>query len=188
MHPSTKPRPPLSKQTREAGFTLAEVAIAMAIFSFALVSMLGMLSVGLKTSRKASLQTAASNLMSTIAADIQASLKIDTEDTSTFLHSYTFKTPTLGLEASYNEENSAITVTPATMTLTDAATDASALSIRDQGSLKLFKVTFSAPNQDPTLSQQIPVGIRVKVSWPFNIPPTATPEGYVESIIPLPVH
>lgn len=176
MHLSKPLRLPFSTQNRSAGFTLAEVALALAIFSFALVSMLGLLSVGLKSSRKANLQTAASNLLSTIVADIQASEVVVAPDES----KETYTSPTLKIEAVFTDATKAVTVNPPTLILTDAATEGSAMNPRDQGALKLFKVTLSGsyPNV---------AAVRVKISWPSNIPEKVNPEGVMESLVPLPV-
>ncbi len=180
MHFSKPLRLPLSTRHRTDGFTLAEVALSLAIFSFALLSMLGLLSVGLKTSRKANLQTAASNLLSSIAADIQASLVNTSEDENTT----TFTSPSLALVATRTKGADAtsdtLTVAPDSMILTDAGTDGAAMSPVQQGALKLFKVTFTASAQNAS-------AVRIKIAWPATTPVTARPEGAIESLVPLPV-
>ena len=58
--------------SRTAAFSLVEVAIAIAITSFCLIALLGLLPVGLKTNEASIEQTAANGILSEIAADLRA--------------------------------------------------------------------------------------------------------------------
>ena len=160
------------------GFTLAEVALAMAIFSFALVSMLGLLSIGLKSSRRAHLQTAAVNLLSTIAADIRAStVTPDQADPDDLV----YQSPRLKIRAIYKDDDQTLTLNSAAdMVLTDACTDMSTANASELGTLQTFRVAFKAPSE---LGIQ---AIRVVISWPSNLPTGSTPEGSLDSLVPLP--
>lgn len=162
----------------KAGFTLAEIAVALGIFSFALVSMMGMLSVGLKNTRKATVQTAASNVLSGIVSDIKAS-KITATAAGTDTQSYT--SPKLGITAALDKRNN---------TVTDSITPSMPLYINEAGSL----VNSSAPEVlQKVYSVQITPGadgvpaLRVRVEWPANRPPNSRPEGYLETLVPLPL-
>jgi uncharacterized protein (TIGR02598 family) len=59
------------RQTRD-GFSLVEVVIAVGVTSFCLLSIIGLLTVGLQGMRSTSQQTAAAGIGSDIIADIQA--------------------------------------------------------------------------------------------------------------------
>lgn len=54
-----------------AAFSLVEVAIALGVAAFCLVAVLGLMPVGVQTSRNASSQTAANNIISIVASDLR---------------------------------------------------------------------------------------------------------------------
>ena len=155
----------------QAGFTLTEVALAMGIFSFALVSMIGLLSVGLKNSRRANIQIAASNLMSAIASDIQSSSRIIKGGT------YSYTSPRLLVTAAVDAKGTVSGVTPSSKVLDESA---SPIAPTGPASLsKTFNVTFAAASAGTT-------AIRVTVQWPVSTVTTSAPEGSLDALIPLP--
>ena len=168
----------LSQRSRfksESGFTLAEIAVALGIFSFALVSMLGLLSVGMKNARRANVQTAATNLMAGIAADINASTKTVGGGTQ----SYT--SPKFRIVALVKSDSS----------IEVASTIANPMILTESGAfLNTDSITPSLIEKN-YLVQLIPpsVGtraVRVRMEWPGNRPPNSNPEGSIETIVPLP--
>jgi uncharacterized protein (TIGR02598 family) len=56
----------------KAAFSLVEVAVAMAITSFCLIAILGLLPVGFKSSQASIEQTAANGILSEVIADLRA--------------------------------------------------------------------------------------------------------------------
>ena len=183
MHSHRTTRSPRSQRSpfqSPRAFTLAEVALAMAIFSFALLSMLGMLSVGLKFSRKANYQTAAANLLSSIAADIQASTVETTNDKDTYT------SPIIGIKIARDKATDALSIVNPTgqeMVLTDGGIDTFSLSKNAPGIQKRFRVRFAppAPNTD---------AVQVRISWPAGAIGTSTPppmEGWIDSLVALPI-
>ena len=69
----TKASPHLPSQPGgQQGFSLAEVTLALGITAFCLVTIFGLLPVGLNMDQNAVQQTEAANVLSMIAADIQA--------------------------------------------------------------------------------------------------------------------
>jgi hypothetical protein len=145
----------------------------MGIFSFALVSMIGLLSVGLKNSRRANIQIAASNLMSAIASDIQSSTRIVKGGT------YSYTSPRLQLSASVDTKGTVSGVAPASKILDESG---SPTGLTTQNPLsKVFNVTFAAASAGTT-------AIRVTVQWPVSTGATSTtaPEGSLDALIPLP--
>jgi uncharacterized protein (TIGR02598 family) len=155
-----------------SGFTLIEIALAMAIFSFALVSMLGLLSVGLKNSRKASIQIAAANILSAIAADIQGAVIENSNDGG-----YVATTRKLKIKASVLANGSTQITYPAPLIVDEACTPVKALG--DTGLLKTFKVNLSAAA--PGLA-----AVKVQIRWPANIPDAKQPEGSLDSLVAIP--
>lgn len=157
---------------RSSGFTLIEIALAMAIFSFALVSMLGLLSVGLKNSRKASIQIAAANILSAIAADIQGA-----EISNSNNGEYVATTRKLKIKASVFANGSTQVTYPQPLIVDEACTPVSALA--NTGLLKTFKVNLSAAA--PGVA-----AVKVQIRWPANIPDTKQPEGSLDSLVAIP--
>lgn len=162
-----------------AGFTLTEIALALAIFSFALVSMLGLLSVGMKNSRKANIQLAASNLLSGIASDVQSSVYVTSGSSTTATCAFT--SPRLDIKATVN--TSTRTVKNVTISGGSSATLDESGTVLTQNSISLmkqFKATFiPAATGTPALC--------VTLEWPPNRPPASSPEGSLNAIIPLPL-
>lgn len=55
-----------------AAFSMVEIVVALGVASFTMVSILGMLPIGLSNSRSSTAQTGAMNLITAIAADLKA--------------------------------------------------------------------------------------------------------------------
>ena len=68
-----KMRHPLRKA---AGFSLVEIVIALGVAAFALVAIMGMLPMGLKTQQASIQQTTANQIISTIFADLRADIRL----------------------------------------------------------------------------------------------------------------
>lgn len=168
----------------EAGFTLAEIAVALGIFSFALVSMMGMLSVGLKNSRKATVQTSASNVMAGIVSDIKAST-ITPPVLSSSSQAYKYLSPKLGISADLEksdkqETNNTVTSVGPGMPLylNDSC------SLVDSKSPEALQKIYSV--QISPAASGIPA-VRVRIEWPALRQPNSRPEGYLETLVPLPL-
>ena len=58
-----------------AAFSLVEVTLALGIAAFCLIAVFGLMPVGVQTNRNATSQTAATNILSSVAGDIRASPK-----------------------------------------------------------------------------------------------------------------
>jgi uncharacterized protein (TIGR02598 family) len=61
------------KYLRKKGFSLIEVLFAMTIFSFAIISILGLMAVGLKTFKESMDNTIQSNIMQSVVNDLNIS-------------------------------------------------------------------------------------------------------------------
>ncbi len=145
----------------------------MGIFSFALVSMIGLLSVGLKNSRRANIQIAASNLMSAIASDIQSSSRLIKGGT------YSYTSPRLQLTAAVDAKGTVSGVNPSSKVLDESASPIGPTEVNPLS--KAFNVTFAAASAGTT-------AIRVTVQWPVSTVASSTvpPEGSLDALIPLP--
>lgn len=145
----------------------------MGIFSFALVSMIGLLSVGLKNSRRANIQIAASNLMSAVASDIQSSTRLVKSGT------YSYASPRLKLTATVDAKGTVSGVAPSNAILDESG---SPVALTAQNPLsKVFTVNFAPASAGTT-------AIRVTVQWPVSPTPGSAiaPEGTLDALIPLP--
>jgi uncharacterized protein (TIGR02598 family) len=60
------------KLRNRKGFSLVEVTFALGIAAFCLIAVFGIMPVGVQTNRNASSQTAATNLMAAVVADLRA--------------------------------------------------------------------------------------------------------------------
>jgi len=58
-----------------AAFSLVEVTLAIGIAAFCLIAVFGLVPIGVQTNRNATSQTAATNILSSVASDIRASPK-----------------------------------------------------------------------------------------------------------------
>ncbi|RFC42117.1 MAG: hypothetical protein DVB28_002051 [Verrucomicrobia bacterium] len=135
--------------------------------------MMGMLSVGLKNSRKATVQTAASNLLTGIVADIHASTPLALGDDK-----FSYTSPKLQLEATLNKKTNTVTAAPGALSLNESC------SVVSQNAPEMLQKVYSVqffPGTDGVAA------IRVRVEWPINRQPNTKPEGFLEALVPLPL-
>ncbi|MFZ0915524.1 MAG: Verru_Chthon cassette protein B [Candidatus Udaeobacter sp.] len=64
--------------SRAAAFSLIEVVLALGVAAFCLIAVLGLLPVGVQTTRNASSQTAVSNIIATVMSDLRTTPKAAT--------------------------------------------------------------------------------------------------------------
>ncbi len=64
-----------------SGFSLVEVTLAFGIAAFCLIALFGLLPVGVQTNRNATSQTAATNIMASVVADLRATPTFNTTST-----------------------------------------------------------------------------------------------------------
>jgi uncharacterized protein (TIGR02598 family) len=64
-------RPYRRYTSRAAAFSLLEVVLALGVAGFCLISVLGLLPVGVQTNRNASSQTAVNNIIATVMSDLR---------------------------------------------------------------------------------------------------------------------
>jgi uncharacterized protein (TIGR02598 family) len=60
------------KKRLKSGFSLVEVTLALGIAAFCLIAVFGLLPVGVQTNRNATSQTAATNILAAVVADLRA--------------------------------------------------------------------------------------------------------------------
>src|ERR1700677_1512349 len=65
-----------TRSLSQAGFSLVEVVFALAVVVFCLISVMGLLALGVTTAHTSSSQTTATNILDQIASDLQAAPNI----------------------------------------------------------------------------------------------------------------
>jgi len=60
------------KKRFASGFSLVELTLALGVASFCLIALFGLMPVGIQTNRNATSQTAATNIMGAVVADLRA--------------------------------------------------------------------------------------------------------------------
>ena len=63
---------------KNASFSLVEVTLALGIAAFCLIAVFGLIPIGVQTNRNAASQTAATNIISAVVADLRATPKTST--------------------------------------------------------------------------------------------------------------
>jgi uncharacterized protein (TIGR02598 family) len=81
----------MTKASAVTAFSLVEVTLALGITGFCLIAVFGLLPVGVQTNRNATSQTAATNLMAAVVADLRA---MPTANTTSTQFGITFGTDT----------------------------------------------------------------------------------------------
>src|SRR5437764_14196767 len=64
-----------------AAFSLVEVTLALGVAGFCLIAVFGLLPIGVQTNRNATSQTAATNIMAAVVADLRATPTFNTTST-----------------------------------------------------------------------------------------------------------
>lgn len=157
-----------SLQTR--GFSLVEVTLALGVAAFCLVTVLGLLPVGVKTNQNASQQTMAANILSEIVSDLRATPK--TVPLGIGCQSKIFKTTFPN-----NPFN------PWANTLYFALDGSQSIKADDATVFYANADFIAANNTQPRRAAMV----HVTVSWPYpgNVKTTPAPAGSFETFVGL---
>jgi uncharacterized protein (TIGR02598 family) len=144
------------------GFSLVEVALALAVAVFCLVTLMALLPVGLNSGRITTGETAANGILNEVVADLRAT------------------TPTSPIGGTATSQQFGISIpatgTTASTTLYFTQQGVSSTTITTDSRFRLT-VTFPATNGGKAAT----IGI-AKVTWPA---PAANPSGVVENFVAL---
>jgi uncharacterized protein (TIGR02598 family) len=146
----------------KSGFSLVEVAVALAIAVFCLVVMLGLLPVGLTNSRATTGETAANGILNEVVADLRAT--VPTSPIGAAAISQQFK---IAIPASGGTSQSTLYFT------------AQGVSSGSLTTSSLYKLTVSFPATSGNKAASVAIA---QVTWPA---PSATPTGSVKSFVAL---
>jgi len=153
----------MKRHKQTSGFSLVEVAFALAVAVFCLVTIMGLVPVGLTSSRATTGETAANGILNEVMADLRA----------------TCPTSPLGVAATTQQFKIAIPATgatsqPQTLYFTPQGVSSSSPTA---DSRYLLTVTFPTTAGGKTATIAI-----AKLTWPA---PAANPSGVVESFVAL---
>jgi len=159
-----------------SGFSLVEVTFALGVVVFCLVTILGLLALGVSTTQVSTVQTSAVNILTAVASDLQATpntvAPASKDAKKEFSPLYKIAVPqvlsnTSGPTYYYiNEDGS-----PSTTGVTGAYYRVSVWTTGAEPS------TPALPGNQETL-------VRVLITWPATVAYTS-PQGYVETVVAL---
>ncbi|MCE0499341.1 MAG: hypothetical protein LV481_15480 [Methylacidiphilales bacterium] len=172
-----------------AGFTLVEVVLALGVTTFCLLTMVGLLAVGISTNKSTIQQSIAANIAGAAMADLRATpLANESYSTAEILYS-----PRFGFELPASTSGSGIEASGAQtiyvdvngMPLTGVNSNLSTTS-----SAGTFRVTVvgparpSVPSGAAAQTQRLASPVYILVTWPGQADPTATtwPTHYTGSL------
>jgi Tfp pilus assembly protein PilV len=150
-----------TRRSSISGFSLVEVTLALGVVVFCLVSVFGLLAVGVSSTTASIDQTAATNILTSIAADLESTAKAG--QTS----------PVFGITLPLANAATA-QVSPAIYIGEDGQKAATAATARYQ--LNVWTTGSTATRQESL--------VRLVISWPPQAP-YANAQGYVETVIAL---
>ena len=164
----------MKKRNRHSsGFSLVEVTLALGVVVFCLVTVLGLLAVGVNTTHVSTIQTSATNILNAVAADIESTPNITPAETGSAKGSVAEASPIYGI--TLPASGTAASTAPTTIyigddgqTTTTAATAIYQLNVWTTG---------ATTTQQETL-------VRLLLTWPAAAKYTQ-PQGFVENVIAI---
>lgn len=148
---------------REAGFSLVEVTIALAVAAFCLIAVFGLIPTGLNTSKAAINLTTATSIMAAVDTDLRAAPL-----------SAGARSPTFGFDLANTGEQTLVFAADGTPT---GAIGGAA----GNDSLYEAAVTLIPPAADEKSATKA----RIRVTWPALVQPVAARPGSVEVVTAL---
>jgi len=153
------------------GFSLIEVVTALGIATICLLTLLGLLAVGVNSNKTTIDQSIAVNIAGAVAADLRATpLITQSYNTSQTLYSprFRFVLPSSSMQTIY---------------VSDEGTPVTALNANLPAGTASFRVTIQGPARPAGTSQRFASPVYILVTWPGQADPTATtwPHAYAGS-------
>jgi len=143
-------------------FSLVEVTLALGVAAIALLAIFGLLAIGTQSSRVAIEQSASSNLLTAVAADLRA-----TPRTSAVSGQFTIAIPSNPIE------------TPIAGTLYFSSSGQPSTSLKDESRYRCT-VTF-LPNE----GERVATLTTLRMTWPAAADPTTVNAGSAEAFVAL---
>lgn len=150
-----------------AAFSLVEVTLAIGVAAFCLLTIMGLLPVATQTSRNASQQTTATDILSAVVSDLRTVPKADTRNSS--------KQFKINFPNNRNNPNYLY-----------FSNDGSTADKPDHpASDTVFWVTTTYIDPPAGAGSRTATLFEVKVMWPYNGNRSATPNSFVRTFISL---
>ncbi len=134
---------------KATAFSLVEVTLALGVAAFCLIAVFGLMSVGVQTNRNATSQTAATNIIAAVVADLRAAPKTATTSTQ-FGLAFSGCAPPQSVQLYFNSEGQLVG-------RCDCCNDTAA----SQGTNPRYRLSVTYP----TSSAGLPY-LDLKVTWP----------------------
>jgi uncharacterized protein (TIGR02598 family) len=160
-----------------SAFTLVEVSLAMGVASFCLLSVLGLVPVGITSNQNASEQTAAVGIATAISADFHGTHTVSTSSVSTTTSRFGFVIPTAGGSSVqtlfFTQDGTPIESQPLAQGAAVAATIAHPPRYRATVTCQAEDGTSTVPASPTPRNKTFKV--RVQLTWPALADPTTAP-------------
>ena len=151
-----------------AAFTLVEVALALGVASFCLVTVMALVPLGVNTSQVGSDQTTASSILTHVVADLRATPSTSPPGAKTISAEYSVQIPA---------QTAGATTAPEVIYFGNSAQQFSSSQVPGSSRYRLT-ISFLPPTSDRTATR-----VTLLVSWPPQVDPgnsaTGTPTGRV---------
>ena len=158
------------KKRSTSAFSLVELTLAISIAAFCLIAVFGLVPVGVQTNRNATSQTAATNIVAAVVADLRATPQTTPPGNAATSLLYQIPIPA-------NPVSLATSISP--LFFADTGTFATTLQADSRYRLS---ITF-CPNGPATHAATY---VDIKVTWPAVVDPaTVTPSGSAEMFAAL---
>jgi len=156
---------------RAHAFSLVELTLALGIAAFCLIAVFGLIPIGVQTNRNSTSQTAATNIIASVVADLRTTAKATASATPSQL--YLIQIPAAG--------NS--NTTPQILYFDGTGQFAATLAPPSPTPFQpryVLSVTFPEVSATPSPPAVPPTYADLKVIWPAVSPTPAVPSGSVE--------
>ena len=167
-------------------FSLVEVTLALGVVVFCLVTILGLLAVGINSTHSSTAQTSAANILTAVASDLEAEQNITPSagayvkgtvtSTGSGRGTVTLSSPLYGI--AFPAGGAGATANYTLYVGENGQTNASPAASLYQ--LKIW-ITASNTNTAPVHQETF---VRLLISWPAEVP-YANAQGYVENVVAI---
>jgi uncharacterized protein (TIGR02598 family) len=171
-----------------AAFSLVELTIALGVISFCLLTIIGLLAIGINSTHSSTTQTAATNLLTAVSSDLEAAPNITPSYTTTIAAKGTVAKPAGTSISAVNNSpmfNLAIPAggTSTTTTQTLYVSDNGLTNSTSAGATYQVNIWIT-PANNATYPTHQETYARILISWPAASPYTSA-QGYVENVVAI---
>jgi Tfp pilus assembly protein PilV len=159
----------------QAGFSLVEVTLALGVVVFCLVTIMGLLAVGINTTHVSTAQTAAVNILTAVASDVEATPNITPSYSTTVVKGAKAETSLIYGIALPAGGTGTIATTPQKIYIGENG------QVVASASLALYQLNVWVNTSSTTQQETF---VRLLITWPAPLAYTSA-QSYVENIIAI---